>query len=92
MISPSVGRELRDAYRFPGFTPIRIVGTVVGDPHARVITLTRRAKKQSAERVGPRTVHGTTASAVESGTCRAATCGSISSSSCGASTAAVAEA
>lgn len=37
-------RELHDAYRFPGFVPARTVRSVFGDPHARVLTLTRRAK------------------------------------------------
>lgn len=36
-------RELRDAYRFPGFVPNPTVVGVFGDPRARV-SLTRRAK------------------------------------------------
>jgi hypothetical protein len=38
-------RELRDAYRFPGCLPERITRDVGGDPGARVILLSRRAKK-----------------------------------------------
>lgn len=92
MISCLVRRELRDAYRFPGFTPIRTVGPVVGDPQARVVTLTRRAKKQSAASVARHTARGTIGKSAGSATCRAAICASISSSSSGASIAVVAEA
>jgi len=37
--------ELRDAYRFPGWVPQRVVRLVAHDPDARVVTLTRREKK-----------------------------------------------
>jgi hypothetical protein len=38
-------KRLRDSYRFPGFHPALIVVGLFGDPHARVIRLTRRSKK-----------------------------------------------
>jgi len=41
-------RQLRDAYRFPGFVPLAEVYGVFGDPMQRVVPLRRRAKKQSA--------------------------------------------
>jgi hypothetical protein len=42
-------RQLRDAYRFPGFVPMQIVHGVFGNPLARVVDLCRRQKKQPAE-------------------------------------------
>src|ERR1019366_2110892 len=41
-------RQLRDAYRFPGFVPLPITRGTFGDPHARVVSLKRREKKQPA--------------------------------------------
>ena len=41
-------RQLRDEYRFPGFYPKSEVQGIFGDPKARVVTLIRRQKKQSA--------------------------------------------
>jgi hypothetical protein len=41
-------RQLRDAYRFPGFTPKAEVHGIFGDPWARMVPLRRRRKKQSA--------------------------------------------
>lgn len=41
-------KHLRDAYRFPGFTPSTTVKRVFGDPKARVIELGRRQKKHAA--------------------------------------------
>jgi transposase len=38
-------KRLRDSYRFPGFHPALTVVGLFGDPHARVIRLTRRSKK-----------------------------------------------
>ena len=35
---------LRDAYRFPGFTPARAIRQAVADPDAVVVTLHRRQK------------------------------------------------
>ena len=80
-------RELRDAYRFPGFTPSRTIRGIFGDPQARIVTLTRRPKKPSAAPVaGPR-VRGTTDSRDGSAIFRVATCAFTSSSTCGGSTA-----
>jgi len=83
-------RELRDAYRFPGFVPRHLIRGIFGDPQARVVSLTRRAKKRSAVRVARRIAAGTIGGAVGSATCRAAPSASISSSTCAASIAAVA--
>jgi hypothetical protein len=41
-------KRLVDAYRFGGFTLDPVVHGVFGDPHALVIKLKRRQKKQSA--------------------------------------------
>jgi hypothetical protein len=37
-------KTLYDAYRFPGFTPVRELRGVFGDRFARVIRLNRRSK------------------------------------------------
>ena len=42
-------KRLRDSYRFPRFHPALTVRGLFGDPHARVIRLTRRSKKRRAE-------------------------------------------
>ena len=53
-------KTLSDSYRFPGFTPQRIVIGIFGDSYARVIRLTRRGKKQFvasvARFIGPFTI------------------------------------
>ena len=41
-------RQLRDAYRFPGFVPQAAVRGVFGDSKAVVVKLTRRRKKRDA--------------------------------------------
>ena len=46
MSSTRKGKQLRDCYQFAGFTPSVAVKGVFGDSQARVITLTRRSKKQ----------------------------------------------
>ena len=79
--------ELRDAYRFPGFTPNRAIGGHFGDPRARVVVLSRRPKKRAVVRVERRIARGTIAAYAGSATSRAATCGSISTLRSGASTA-----
>lgn len=53
-------RRLLDTYRFPGFRPQATVKGVFGDPKARVVTLVRRGKKQSAGAVAARSRAGTT--------------------------------
>lgn len=67
-------RQLRDAYRVPGFAPSHTITAVEGDPFARLITLTRRAKKQSAERAAPRIARGMIVDRVVSAISRAAPC------------------
>jgi len=54
MPKPTKKKYLRDSYRFPGFHPGVTVSGVFGDRHARVIRLTRRSKKQRADRVAER--------------------------------------
>src|SRR5207245_6426695 len=39
-------RQLRDAYRFPGFVPVDQVRGMFGDPRVRVVPLRRRRKKR----------------------------------------------
>ena len=82
--------QLRDAYRVPGFTPSRTITGVEGDPLARLVTLTRRAKKRSAGRAAPRIARGMIAERVVSAIFRAATRASVSRLTSGASTVAAA--
>jgi hypothetical protein len=60
-------KRLRDSYRFPGFHPALTVTGLFGDPHARVIGLTRRSKKRRAEFVAGSKVGGMTADCAGSG-------------------------
>lgn len=53
-------RRLWDIYQFPGFRPSTTVKGIFGEPGARVIALTRRPKKHSAEAVDFPTARGTT--------------------------------
>jgi hypothetical protein len=39
-------RQLRDAYRFPGFNPQSEVRGIFGDPMVRILALRRRRKKR----------------------------------------------
>ena len=75
-------RQLRDAYRFPGFFSASTVYAVFGDPRVRVLTLHRRQKKQRVESVGVGTAASTTRSAVWCETCPVASIASIWSYSC----------
>ncbi len=52
--------ELRDAFRFPFFTPTLRVRGVFGDPQAIIVDLVRRQKKRSAAPVDSAVVLGTT--------------------------------
>jgi len=70
--------ELRDAYRFPGWTPQRRVRPVAGDPEARVVVLTRREKKRHVGRAARGIARGTITAAAGFGTSRAARSTSIS--------------
>src|SRR5260370_6349339 len=54
-------RRLWDTYRFPGFCPRPTVTGIFGDPHARIITLTRRSKKPPVGPPGGVSARGTTA-------------------------------
>ena len=45
-------RQLRDAYRFPGFVPAKEVLGMFGDPNVRVVLLLRRQKKRFVRNVG----------------------------------------
>jgi len=53
-------KSLYDAYRFDGFTPVRELKGVFGEPGARVLRFNRRSKKQFAELAEPVTGAGTT--------------------------------
>jgi len=75
-------RRLLDAYRFPGFRPQATVKGVFGDPKARIVTLVRRGKKQSADVVVRHSQVGMTASSGVSAICPVATPGSGWRSKC----------
>jgi hypothetical protein len=70
-------RRLTDAYAFPGFRTWSIVQGVFGDPKARIVTLVRRSKKQSAEAAALLISRGTTAPGVGSAIWRLPTIASI---------------
>jgi hypothetical protein len=53
-------KRLLDVYRFPFFRPLEKIRGLFGDSKARIITLVRRSKKQSATPVAERTLFGTT--------------------------------
>ncbi len=82
-------RRLADTYTFPGFHPLAYVQGIFGDPQARLITLVRRTKKQSAAHVARRIGPGTTADNGGFGTCRAGIIESTSTWRCGGFSAAV---
>jgi hypothetical protein len=90
MSKPHKSRRLVDAYRFPGFCPLPTLQGIFGDPQARLITLVRRGKKQSAAAAGRFTSAGTTVAVVAPGICRVAGTASISIWRCGAFSAAAA--
>ncbi|MDP2759540.1 MAG: hypothetical protein Q8O64_03930 [Sideroxyarcus sp.] len=58
-ISPK-RKRLLDAYQFPFFRPLEKIRGIFGDSKARIITLVRRSKKQSATPVAERISFGTT--------------------------------
>ena len=64
-------KTLYDAYRFPGFTPVRELRGVFGDRYARVIRLNRSSKKLDAGGAEPSGMGGTTGERVRSGISRA---------------------
>ncbi len=71
-------RRLWDIYQFPGFRPSATVKGIFGDPEARVIALTRRPKKHSAEVADFPIAHGTTGRYAACGISHAAIDGSTS--------------
>jgi len=73
-------KRILDAYRFPFFRPREKLRGIFGDSKARVITLVRRSKKQSATPADERTLSGTTRSCGEFATSPVATRASISRS------------
>jgi len=73
-------KRLLDAYRFPFFRPLEKIRGLFGDSKARIITLVRRSKKQSATPVDELKPVGTTRSLVEFATSLVATHVSIWSS------------
>ena len=83
-------RNLREAYRFPGFVPARSIRGVFGNPQARVVSLKRRQKKQPAESAGAGTETTTTESSRGCETYPVATCKSTWSWKCDAWTVEVA--
>ena len=70
-------RRILDAYRFPFFRPLEKIRGIFGDSKARIITLVRRSKKQSATPVAERTPVGTTRGCDEFATSPVATRASI---------------
>lgn len=70
-------RRLQDEYRFPGFRPQATIKGIFGDPHARVVVLKRRQKKQCADVVEEPKEVFTTARFEPSGICRVVRRGSI---------------
>jgi len=53
-------KHILDAYRFPFFRPLEKIRGIFGDSKARIITLVRRSKKQSATPAVERISAGTT--------------------------------
>jgi hypothetical protein len=73
-------KRLRDSYRLPGFHPALTVGGLFGDPHARVIRLSRRSKKRRVGSVVGYREGGMTANCAGSGIFLLEACASTSSS------------
>jgi hypothetical protein len=73
-------RQMRDAYRFPGFEPLATVRGLFGDPRAVVVTLQRRGKKRRAAFVGKSRLPSTISGLAKSATFPVATNVSISTS------------
>ena len=70
-------KRLLDAYQFPFFRPLEKIRGIFGDSKARIITLVRHSKKQSATLVVELTVLGTTRNCGEFATSPVATHASI---------------
>src|ERR1039458_1828449 len=76
-------RQLRDAYRFPGFVPATKVHGFFGDPRVGFVPLRRRQKKRSAASVEECATAFTIAGRGWFGICAAVPCGFTWNSSCG---------
>jgi hypothetical protein len=74
-MSSHKSRQLRDAYRFPGFVAQAAVRGVFGDPKAVVVKLTRRQKKRDALNAANAVAATTIIGKRECGTCPARTGG-----------------
>jgi hypothetical protein len=90
MPKPRKVRRLADAYRFPGFRTLQTVHGIFGDPHARLIRLVRRGKKQPVEPVGRSISVGTTGGTAERAICPAGVTASTWSWRCDGSIAGIA--
>ena len=66
-------KRILDAYRSTHFRPLEKIRGIFGDPKARIITLVRRSKKQSATSVVEHTLSGMTRNCDESAICPVAT-------------------
>ena len=77
MAVSSKRKRLLDAYQFPFFRPLEKIRGIFGDSKARIITLVRRSKKQSAMPVAEPTLSGTTSGCGEFATSPVATHASI---------------
>ena len=80
MPTPRRPRRLWDAYRFLGFRPSPTVIGIFGEPHARIIALTRRSKKGPLGPAAGCSAGGATAGGGAFGISPAALCGSTSTS------------
>jgi hypothetical protein len=69
-------RQLRDAYRFPGFLPLAEVRGLFGDPMVRIVSLRRRRKKRPVGVVAGGSSATTIGDAVGCAICRAGYCAS----------------
>jgi hypothetical protein len=67
-------RHLEDAYRFPGFHPLRWIKGIFGDPWARLLTFRRRGKKPSVELAERFTGRTTIIDCGKSATCPVVAC------------------
>jgi len=83
-------RRLSDGYSFAGFRAKEAVRGVFGDPDVRIVSLSRRSKKRSADVAGVSRRAGTTGGCGRFATCRALDCGLFWNSKFGASRAVVA--
>ena len=81
-------KQLRDVYRFPGFSPQHRISGIFGDPRALLIPLNRRGKKQFAEPAGRSIARSTTERSEGFAICPVGICGFTWTWRCAASFAA----